>query len=1213
LLRFVDGELDAGDDAPIVAHIEDCLTCQERLEQLTARPPGPAQGLPIKTVRTDHDPTVDLPATEFCTGDDDDPDVRVAPPRAETAQSGQTITGSSVHRDLAPDVIGGFSRNGAADQSENTEELPRDAEPGSSELDRTASHVAAGNELRRPARRQPPESWPVIDGYDILERLGEGGMGVVYKARQCELNRLVALKTIREGSQARADLLTRFRIEAEAIARLRHPNILQIYDIGTSAGVPFVVLELLDGGSLGERLAGNPQPARAAAELLAILARAVHVAHQAGVIHRDLKPSNVLYTTDGVPKITDFGLAKRLDSDTEHTESGQIMGSPSYMAPEQARGDSRNVGPAADVHALGAILYEMVTGRPPFKGETPIETVRQVIDDDPVTPSRLVPRLPRDVETICLKCLAKEPRKRFASAQALADDLDRFRRGETVLARRTPSWERAAKWARRRPVAATVLALITTAAFALLVAGVAYDRYARAHERLLDQRLAADRTRYAQTIFQAQETQARGDLAGARAMLRELRPLIESEPKLGDLHMLINGQLTRIEEGLAEQSSRAADRARYDQFLRLRNEAFFRDTQFTGLDLPGSQQATCQAVEAALAVFAAPASPGAWRLAALPASLAARERTEIAQGCYELLLVLAQAEPTPKAGLRRLDQAARLRPPTRAHHLRRAACLTRAGDSAGAERELRLADRLPASTAFDHFLIGQESYKRGDPIAAIRHFEAAVQLQPDHFWAQCLSAICWLRLNRPTEARATLNACLKVEPEFAWLPILRGYASTLLASSARGPEAELYLEAAAADYRRAMELLDQKPNGELRYALLVNRGLLWLQRRDFDQAVGDMQAAIQLNPRHYEVYALLAQVYQKQDRPDDAVERLSRAIERRPELPSLYRSRADVQVHRRQPTAEQRAAALRDLEQAIRLEKPGNPALAHDHTQRAQLLALDQRDLDALAACDAAIDVLPGHDDAHQLRIRLLLNLKRYQDAARSCEALLARGKSSSELYELRALARTELMDYARAIEDYTQALALRPESAPLLRKRGWLYLLADAPRMALGDFDQAVGLEPSASDAYSGRGAARVPLGQHHEAVADAERALSLGEPTHRLFYTTARIYAQAAIVAATEVREQGQDVALRVARYQDRAASLLNQAMRRIPAEKRASFWRDSVQADPALRVLRRRLQSWELAAAASATADSPPDLGAESARPSARGAHTLMRKHP
>ena len=213
-------------------------------------------------------------------------------------------------------------------------------------------------------------------------------MGVVYKANHQGLKRLVALKMIRSGGQARADLVARFRTEAEAVARLRHPNILQIYDIGEADGQPFVALELLEGGSLGDRLASTPQPARQSAELVMLLARAVHVAHQAGIVHRDLKPSNVLYAFDGVPKITDFGLAKRIDSDDGHTESGQIMGSPSYMAPEQAKGHSRNVGPAADVYALGAILYEMLTGRPPFKGETPIETIRQVVDDDPVAPSQ---------------------------------------------------------------------------------------------------------------------------------------------------------------------------------------------------------------------------------------------------------------------------------------------------------------------------------------------------------------------------------------------------------------------------------------------------------------------------------------------------------------------------------------------------------------------------------------------------------------------------------------------------------------------------------------------------------------------------------------------------------------------------------------------------------------------------------------------------------
>src|SRR5262249_10691444 len=229
---------------------------------------------------------------------------------------------------------------------------------------------------------------------------------------------------------------------ASSVAGLRRPNTLQIYEMGEVDGLPIVALELRYGGALDDRVAGTPQPGRAAAELVATLARAIQAAHQAGIVHRDLKPANILFTDDGVPKITDFGLAKRLGSDDKHTEAGQIMGTPSYMAPEQASGHARDGGPAADIYALGAILYEVLTGRPPFKGETPIDTVRLVIADDPVPPSRLVPRIARDLETICLKCLRKEPQKRYESAEALADDLDRYRHGDTIKARRTSVWER---------------------------------------------------------------------------------------------------------------------------------------------------------------------------------------------------------------------------------------------------------------------------------------------------------------------------------------------------------------------------------------------------------------------------------------------------------------------------------------------------------------------------------------------------------------------------------------------------------------------------------------------------------------------------------------------------------------------------------------------------------------------------------------------------
>jgi WD40 repeat protein/serine/threonine protein kinase len=330
-------------------------------------------------------------------------------------------------------------------------------------------------------------SGPVVPGYEILAQLGRGGMGVVYKARHLALGRVVALKMLRSGPDAQPDDLARFRSEAEAAARLQHPNIVQIYEVGECKGQPYFAMEFVDGGSLAAGLDGTPWPAARAAALVETLARAAHAAHQCGIIHRDLKPANVLLQLDketrrqgdkekepssvslspclplslssAVPKLTDFGLAKRVEGDSSLTQTGVIVGTPSYMAPEQAAA-RKDLGPAVDVYALGAILYELITGRPPFRSETVMDTLLQVLHDDPVRPRRLQPKVPRDLETVCLKCLQKIPSQRYGSALDLADDLHRFREGESVSARPASTAERALKWARRRPAVAGLLAAV---------------------------------------------------------------------------------------------------------------------------------------------------------------------------------------------------------------------------------------------------------------------------------------------------------------------------------------------------------------------------------------------------------------------------------------------------------------------------------------------------------------------------------------------------------------------------------------------------------------------------------------------------------------------------------------------------------------------------------------------------------------------------------
>jgi formylglycine-generating enzyme required for sulfatase activity len=371
-----------------------------------------------------------------------------------------------------------------------------------------------------PPDRSGPPGEPDVPGYEVLETLGRGGMGVVYKARQTALGRVVALKMILHGSHAEAADLARFQTEAEAVARLQHPHIVQIYEVGHHDGCPYFSLEYVAGGSLDRRLDGAPVHARRAAEWLESLARAVHAAHQAGILHRDLKPANIFVAADGALKIGDFGLAKKLD-DTGRTQAGALIGTPSYMPPEQAGALAEKqdgvppapVGPAADVYALGAILYECLTGRPPFRGETTLDTVLQVLTQEPVPPSRLQPTMPRDLETICLKCLHKGPPRRYATAEALADDLRCFLDGRPIAARPVGRLERLAKWARRRPAAAALWAVSVLGGLGLVMAAL-----------LVNAHLEATRaeTEAATRVAGLVETLSKADTAAVPALLKDL-------------------------------------------------------------------------------------------------------------------------------------------------------------------------------------------------------------------------------------------------------------------------------------------------------------------------------------------------------------------------------------------------------------------------------------------------------------------------------------------------------------------------------------------------------------------------------------------------------------------------------------------------------------------------------------------------------------------
>jgi serine/threonine-protein kinase len=407
-----------------------------------------------------------------------------------------------------------------------------------------------------------PDQGPAVAGYEILRELDRGGMGVVYLARQKGLNRLVALKMALGGGAANAEQLARFRAEAETAALLRHPNIVQIHEVGECAGRPYFTMEFLEGGSLAERLGGTPQPGRAAAELVETLARAMHYAHQHGVIHRDLKPANILLSRiedrgsriekdkndpvfldprssildprSSVPKITDFGLAKHLVAGALQTQSGAILGTASYMAPEQAAGHARGVGPAVDVYALGAILYELLTGRPPFQAATLLETLELVRSAEPVPPRRLQPKLPRDLETICLKCLEKSPQKRYASAQELAEELHRFLHHEPIRARRTGPLGQGWRWCRRKPALAAVLACAAVLAVATVaVSTVSAWRLGVEVQRTRQAERDATEKLFRSTFVQAQALRKSGEMGQRFRSLEAIEEAVRIAQGLG--------------------------------------------------------------------------------------------------------------------------------------------------------------------------------------------------------------------------------------------------------------------------------------------------------------------------------------------------------------------------------------------------------------------------------------------------------------------------------------------------------------------------------------------------------------------------------------------------------------------------------------------------------------------------------------------------------
>jgi tetratricopeptide (TPR) repeat protein/tRNA A-37 threonylcarbamoyl transferase component Bud32 len=922
---------------------------------------------------------------------------------------------------------------------------------------------------------------PKVSGYELLGRLGHGGMGVVYKARHVRLDRVVALKMVLAGAHATPEHLARFRAESQAVAQLQHPNIVQIHEVGEQDGLPFFSLEYVGGGSLAQKIGGQPRPTREAAHMIETLARAVDYAHRHGVVHRDLKPANILLTQDGVPKVTDFGLAKRLELDTTQTRTGTILGTPSYMAPEQARGDHKETGPLTDVYALGAILYELLTGRPPFAAATPSRTILQVLNEEPVPPTRLRPDTPRDLETVCLKCLQKDPARRYPSSAELADDLHRLLADEPIRARPVGAVERTWRWCRRNPRTAGMVAaigvLLSVVAVSLAWVGV---RASREREAVVQTRKSAT-----ERIDQAAAAVAAGDYRRARDLIVWSDPFLDVSPALYDVRDRREMLRTQVTV--------------YAEFKQLLDDARFA-CRFGSRAEKERGRKTCAQL---LALYDQIESQTGPATAGLP-PLDSEQLQLFKEDAFEAFLVaalveqeLATDEPARREAanqaIKWLNRAETILPGTRALYVQRAACWGKLGNTEADQADLKRAMSIEPASAVDLFwrgyvehLRGEAALRKGDTKAAQDYFRkevaayaAFVQLRPDNFWGYFNWANCLTSLNDYDDGAIAFTNCIRIRPDFPWPYNNRG-----VVHHRKGRN-----EQAVQDCTTA---LDRNPNYvEAR----ANRGTAYAAMGKTDLAFDDLNRAIELDPNFTPAYSERAKLYRARKQYTEAIRDCDRAVALAADKVSMYLQRAEVYRDMKRD-----GEAIRDYDRAIDLNSKqldayfnraglhyarGDYLEARDdyskviglgsvpvaYGNRAIINWLNLKDFDAAVKdWERVIQLDPKNPDPHRYIGSILLGRRRYAGALDSFQKALDRKPGYIEVVWARAqiyLWQGRPKDALVELDPLVEQLI--PDKPETLNVRGDVYRAMNDLDRAATDYRRLIGLRPKDTNAYVG------------------------------------------------------------------------------------------------------------------------------------------------
>ena len=914
-----------------------------------------------------------------------------------------------------------------------------------------------------------------VQGYRILGELGRGGMGVVYKARQVGLNRTVALKMIIAGAHASRDQLLRFQAEAEAVAQLQHPNIVQVYDIGERDGLPFFSLEFVDGRPLDRDLDGKPQPEQRAAELAETLARAMHYAHERGIMHRDLKPANVLLTKTGIPKITDFGLAKQLEGESSQTKTGTIMGTPSYMAPEQGRGDPQ-INHLADVYALGSMLYEFMTGRPPFLAPTPLKTLMRLLNEEPVSPSKVQPGISRDLDTICMKCLHKDPRRRYETAAALADDLHRFQVGEAILARRVSRTERAWRWCKRNPRTA-----ILSGAVAALLAVVAVSL------SLMLLRMSRDRAAIAETRQQAEQrleqataAVSSGNFSRAQDLLRWSDPLLMSAPPLDDIRTKLD--VLRSQVTVYAEFRNLLDRVRYlGLFAGTGSSTKARETSHELIDLYDRIE-----LRQEIGRFGWP-------------PLNAHQEQLLQEDIFEAFLVSSQIERSAsqvsddqakrteatRLSIDWLNRAEKILPPTKALFVWRGGYRDILGEKEAAKADFERAAQIEPTSAVDRFWHAFADYRRAEDALqkgdnktagnsyrlAATGFAKVIEVRPENFWAYFSWANCLPRLGDGYGAIVGYTTCIGIRPDVPWPYNNRGTIHFQLreldraledfnkAVSISPDDATGYVKRgtyyfgvpdfakAQADFTEALKL--QPADAEVRR----NHAVVSLLTKDLEGSLTDWQELAKLLPQSHEPHYYQGAIYLGQQAYEKAGAELETALQKKADDAQSVMARA--MIRRWQGQLE---AALADVNLIVNQLAPNR----HDYiVERADLFRVLGRDAEAMEDYQQCVTLNPKQTDGY-LGLAYLYEKQNKLVMARECyERMIKADSAAAAVYLLRAEFLRNHSDYDGAIADCNLAAKIDPKSIIPDLVRAGITAARGNPAQAVKDAEQLMARSP--------------------------------------------------------------------------------------------------------------------------------------------------------